>query len=87
MLVHRPQEFVRQSGDLKVYAPRDRKPMKILQSLGDDDASPLTCDNTSERDLQMLKPRNVLDRDPHEGRVDVIEATADERTGNVVGAV
>ena len=70
-----------------VYAPLDRKPMKLLQSLGDADASPLTCDNMSERALQMLKPSNVLNRDPHEGRVGVIEATADERTGNALGAV
>ena len=61
------QEFVRQSGDLIVYAPLDRKPMKLLQSLGDADASPLTCDNAGERALQTLKPRNVLNRDPHEG--------------------
>ena len=61
--------------------------MKLLQSLGDADASPLTCDNTSEHALQTLKPRNVLNRDPHEGRFGVIEATADERTGNVLGAV
>ena len=61
--------------------------MKILQSLGDADASPLTCDNASERALQTWKPRNVLNRDPLEGRVGVIEATADERTGNVLGAV
>ena len=80
-------EFVRQSGDLIVYAPLDKKPMKLLQSLGDADASTLTCDSTSERALQTLKFRNVLNRDPHEGRVDLIEATADERTGNVLGAV
>ena len=61
--------------------------MKLLQSLGDADASPLTCNNTSERALQTLKPKNVLNLDPHEGRVGVIEATADERTGNVLGAV
>ena len=54
---------------------------------GDANASPLTCDNTSERALQMLKPRNVLSRDSHEGRVGVIEATVVERTGNVLGAV
>ena len=56
-------EFVHQSGDLIVYAPLDRKPMKLLQSLGDANASPLTCDNTSERALQTLKPRNVLNLD------------------------
>ena len=61
--------------------------MKLLQSLGDADASPLTWDNTSERALQTLKPRNVLNRDPHEGRVGIIEVTADERTGNVLEAV
>ena len=61
--------------------------MKLLQSLGDADASPLTCDNASECTLQTLKPRNVFHLDPHEGRVGVIEATADERTGNVLGAV
>ena len=61
--------------------------MKLLQSLGDADASPLTCYNASERALQTLKSRHVLNRDPHEGRVGVIEATADERTGNVLGAV
>ena len=61
--------------------------MKLLQSFGDADASPLTYDNTSEHALQTLKPRNVLNQDPHEGRVDVIEATADERTGNVFEAV
>ena len=61
--------------------------MKHLQSLGDADASPLTCDNTSKHALQMLKPKNVLNRDPDEGRVGVIEATADKRTGNVLGAV
>ena len=59
------QEFVCQSGDLIVYAPLDRKPMKLLQSLGDADASPLTCDNTRERALQTLKPRNVLNGDSH----------------------
>ena len=57
-------------------------PINLLQSLGDADASPLTCDNTNERALQTLKPRNILNRDPHEGRVGVIEATADERIGN-----
>ena len=61
------------------------KPRKLLQSLGD--AYPLTRDNTSEHALQTLKPRNVLDRDPDEGRVSVVEATADERTGNVLAAV
>ena len=61
--------------------------MKLLQSLKDADASPLTCDNTSERALQTLKPRNVLNRDQNECRVGIIEATADERTGNVHGAV
>ena len=54
------QEFVRQSDDLIVYAPLDKKPMKLLHSLGDADAYPLICDNTSERALQTLKPRNVL---------------------------
>ena len=81
------QEFLCQSGDVIVYAPLDRKPMKLLQSLGDADASPLTCDNASERALQTLKPINVLNRNPHEGRVGVIEMTADERTGNVLGEV
>ena len=85
MLVH--QEFVRQSGGLIIYAPLDRMPMKLLQSLGDADSSPLTCDNMSERALQTLKPRNVLYRYHHEGRVGVIEARADERTGNVLEAV
>ena len=79
------QESVRQSGDLIVYAPLDWKSMKLLQSLGDANASPLTCDNTSERALQT-KPRNVFNRDPHEGRVGVIEATADERTDNVINS-
>ena len=65
------QEFVRQSGDLIVCAPLDRKLMKLMQSLEDADASPLTCNNMSERALQTLKPRNVLNRDPHEGRVGV----------------
>ena len=50
--------------------------MKLLQSLGD-----------AERALQTLKPSNILNPDPSEGRVGVIEATADERTGNVLGAV
>ena len=49
--------------------------------------SSLTCDNASERVLQTLKPRNFLNRDPHEGRVGVIEVAADERTGNVLEAV
>ena len=66
--------------------PLDRKPMKLLQSLGDADVSPLTCDNASECALQMLKSRNVLNRDPHQGRVGIIEATADERTVNVLEA-
>ena len=70
-------------GDLIVYAPLDRKPKKLLQSLGDADASPLTCDNACERALQSLKPGNVPSQDPQEGRVGVIEATADEKTGNV----
>ena len=62
------QEFVRQSGEnLIVYAPLDRKPMKLLQSLGDTDASPLTCDNTSEHALQTLRPRNILNWDPSRG--------------------
>ena len=65
----RLQEFVRQRGDHTVYAALDRKPMKLLQSLGDADAFPLTYDNTSERALQTLTPRNVVNRDPHEGRV------------------
>ena len=47
----------------------------------------MTCDNAGERALQTLKPRNVLNRDPHEGRVGVIEATANKRTGNVPEAV
>ena len=46
------------------YALLNRKPMKLLQSLADADASPLTGDNASERALQTLKPRNVLNRDP-----------------------
>ena len=33
--------------------------MKLLQSLGDADASPLTCDKMSECALQTLKPTNV----------------------------
>ena len=66
------QEFERQSGDLIVYAPLDRKPLKLLQSVGDGDAFPLTCDNASERALQTLKPNNFLNRDPYEGRVGVI---------------
>ena len=61
--------------------------MKLLQILGDADSSPLTCDNTNERALQTLKPRNVINRDPHEGRVGVIESTANNRTGNVPKAV
>ena len=61
--------------------------MKLLQSLGYADASLLTCDNTSEHALQTLQPRNVPNQDPHEGRIDVVEATADERTGNVLEAV
>ena len=61
--------------------------MKLLESLRDADESPLTYDNASKRALQTLKPRNVLKQDPHEGRVGVIEATADNRTGNVFGAV
>ena len=81
------QEFVRQSGGLIVYAALDRKPMKLMQSFGGADAFPLTYDNTSECALQTLKPRNVLNRYFHEGRVGVIDATADERTGNVHGAV
>ena len=81
------QEFVCQSGDLIVYAPLDRKSMKLLQSLGDADASPLTCDNTSKRALQTLNPRNILNQDPREGQIGVIEVTADKRTGNVQGAV
>ena len=67
-----------QTGDLIVYAPLDWKPVKLLQSLGDADASPLTCDNASERGLQTLKPRNVLIEIPHEGRIVVFQATADE---------
>ena len=80
------QKFVRQTGDLIVYAPLDRKPMKLLKSLGYADALQLTCNNTSELALQTLKPINVLKQDPLEGRFVVIEATADERTGNVLGA-
>ena len=50
--------------------------------------SPLTCDDMSGRALlQTLKPRNILNRDLHEGGVGVIDAIADERTGNVLGAV
>ena len=41
--------------------------MKLLQTHGDADASPLTCDNTSERAWQTLKPRNVLNRDLSRG--------------------
>ena len=48
---------------------------------------PRSCDNTSERALQTSKSRNIHNRDPLEGRVGVIEATADERTVNVLGAV
>ena len=48
----------------------------LLQSFGDADASPSTCDNRSDRALQTFKPRNVLNRDPSEGRLDVIEATS-----------
>ena len=44
-------------------------------------------DKANERALQTLKPRNVLNRDPHEGRVCVIEETGDERTCNVFGVV
>ena len=83
MLVTGLQEFIRQSGDLIVNALLDRKPMKLLQSLGDADACPLTCDNTSERALQTLKLRNVLNRDSYEGRVGLIDETADERTANI----
>ena len=60
----RLQQFIRQSGDLIVIAPLDRKPMKLLQSLGDADVSQLTGDDTSKRALQTLKSRNVLNRDP-----------------------
>ena len=63
----RLQEFVSQSGDLIVYAPLDRKPMKLMTILGDTDAYPLTCDNTKKRALQTLKPRNVVNGDLHEG--------------------
>ena len=49
--------------------------------------SPLIFDNASERALQTLNQRNVLNRDPHNSRVGVIEATADKRTGNVLEAV
>ena len=69
---------MRQSGNPIVYAPLDRKPMKLLQSLADADASQLKCDNKSERSLQTLKSGNVLNRDPHGGRVGVIEATRRE---------
>ena len=34
-----------------------------------------------------VEAENVLNRDPHEGRVGVSEATVDERTGNVLGTV
>ena len=34
-----------------------------------------------------VEAKNVLNRDLDEGRVDVMEATADKRTGNVLGAV
>ena len=37
-LFTRLQEFVRKNDGLIVYAPLDRKPMKLLQSLGDADA-------------------------------------------------
>ena len=87
-LFTRLQVFVRhQSDDLIACMPLDRKPMKLLQRLAYANASPLTCDNTSKRPVQTLKPRNVFNRDPHEGRVGVIEATADEKTGNVLEAV
>ena len=77
----RLHEFVSQSGNLIVYAPLDKKPMQRLQSLGNADASSLTCHNTSERALQTLKQRNVRNR------VGIIETTANERTGNVLGTV
>ena len=60
----RLQEFVSQSGDHIVYAPLDRKPMKLMTIIGDTDAYPLTCCNTRKRALQTL---NVLNGDPHEG--------------------
>ena len=53
--------------------------MKLLHSLGDAGTFSLICDNASERALQTLKPRNVLNRDPHEGRVGVIEAATREQ--------
>ena len=81
------QQFACQSGDLIVYAPLDRKPMKLLQILEDANASPLICDNASERGLQTLKPKNVLNRDPDEGRVGVIASRADKGTCNVLRAV
>ena len=37
--------------------------------------------------LCKLKPKNVLIRDPDEDPVGVIEATADKRSGSVLGAV
>ena len=61
--------------------------MKLMHILGDTETSQLTCDNASERALQTLKPKNVLNRYPDGSRVGVIEATADKRTGNVLGAV
>ena len=81
------QEFVLQSGDLIVHASLDRKPIKLLQSHGDADASSLACEIASEGALQTLKSKDVLNRDHHESRVGIIEATGDERTGNVLGAV
>ena len=73
----RLRSFVHQSYDLIVYAPLNRKPMMSLKvkSLEDANAIPLTCGHTNES-------RHVLNRDPHEDRVGVIEVT-----GNVLGAV
>ena len=56
---------------------------KVLEML----IRPRSCDKISDRALQTSKPINILNRDPHQGRVGVIEATADERTANVLGAV
>ena len=66
----RLQKLVRQSVDLIIYAPLDRKLMKLLQCLGDADTSPLTCDNTGECALQTLETRDVFNWDPHEGQVE-----------------
>ena len=79
-------QFVRQSGDLVVYVSLDRRPMKLMQSLGDAHVPPLARDK-SECSLQTLKPRNALNPRFTRGSVGVIETTADDRTGNVLGTV